>query len=558
MRFERLAAAGLALSLLTAACSGGGGDDEPSITLRAETPVTTVEPADPEPLPVDVLDDQAATLDPGIAVGDRDIVIDLTGAGAPFDRRLLGSNLPAWLGPSRDSLDFYHPAIDVAGVEVLRFPGGSWSNDYDWLACLDGLDGCFWPWAMTVADFARVMSDVDESTEFVWTIHYNGTPEEAAALVAFFNGDVDDQTVIGVDADGVDWGVEAQWAQRRVDLGFADPIGVRYWEIGNEIYGAAASAGPQCASFGWENVATCDGTEYMLGIDDQAGLVEYAAAIRAVDPASQIGAVGVAPAGAWSDFGNEVLAAADGHVDFYIVHWYGYDNSPDPASIPGRAQEAWPASMAGLREAMAGWGVPELAVAVTEYNLVSFRDGDTDAVMRTAANAFFTAETIGAMALSGVEIANHWNLFDGEDGLGTSYGLVDADSGEALPVLFGFRSWSLMGTTLRPVVGDAVTTYATSGDDGSVQIMLLNPSDDAVSLSIGLEGGSGPWEATADVMTASDLAARSVSYNGAEVASVLDLTLDPIGVGRVDGDLEHTLDPRSITVLRLTPIDPAG
>ncbi|MEM8708089.1 MAG: alpha-L-arabinofuranosidase [Actinomycetota bacterium] len=556
MRPRGVAAALVALVTLASSCGVLSDEQDPLISVGPDSPAdpTDTDPeVEPEPQPGDLLAEEAATSEVADDLGDHDLVVDLTGDGAPFDRRLLGTNLPAWLGPDHDRQDFFAAAFELAGVELLRFPGGSWSNHYAWLDCLEETDGCFWPWAMTVEDFARVITTLDDDTEFMWTVHYNGTPEEAAALVAFFNGSVDDDTPIGVDVDGFDWGTEADWARRRAELGFAEPLPIRYWEIGNEIYGAVQSAGPECASFGWEEIATCDGTEYMLGVDDQAGFGAYADAMRAVDPTIELGAVGVPVVESWGNFGNEVLAEAEGLADFYIVHWYGFDGSPDPDWIPGTAEEFWSPAMADLREAMAGWGVDDLEIAVTEYNLISFRNGDGDAVMRTAANAFFQAEMLGELAKSGVALANQWNIFDADDQLGTSYGMVDANSGAALPALFGFRAWALMGDTLRPVLGDGIAAYATTSADGSVQLLLLNPTGAPRSLSIGIEGGVGAWTATADTMRADALTDRVVTYNGSLAESVTDLHLEATPIGTVDDALAHTIEPYSITVLQLTP-----
>ncbi len=51
------------------------------------------------------------------------------------------------------------------------------------------------------------------------------------------------------------------------------PSPIRYWEVGNEVYGAVKAAGPDCASWGWEDVWTCDGTEYVKGTADHDGFL---------------------------------------------------------------------------------------------------------------------------------------------------------------------------------------------------------------------------------------------------------------------------------------------
>jgi len=64
----------------------------------------------------------------------------------------------------------------------------------------------------------------------------DGTPEEAAAWVAFCRGRIGDERAIGTDANGTDWRTVDHWARKRHDLtGILEPVNVLYWELGNEI-----------------------------------------------------------------------------------------------------------------------------------------------------------------------------------------------------------------------------------------------------------------------------------------------------------------------------------
>ena len=85
--------------------------------------------------------------------------------GRPIDRRLFGTNLPAWVGPETMADETFRAAAVDSGATVVRMPGGSWSNSYDWLACEQGGDGCFWPWAARPADFAEFISATGQGPE---------------------------------------------------------------------------------------------------------------------------------------------------------------------------------------------------------------------------------------------------------------------------------------------------------------------------------------------------------------------------------------------------------
>ena len=120
--------------------------------------------------------------------------------------------------PSWSTDEGFRELAVASGTTLLRLPGGSWSNHYDWLGCeLGDPQRCDWTWAMRPSDFLGLL----EATGLpaMWTVSINGTAEEAAAAVAFFNGDVDDDRPIGTDRNGRDWLTVGHWAQLRADHG---------------------------------------------------------------------------------------------------------------------------------------------------------------------------------------------------------------------------------------------------------------------------------------------------------------------------------------------------
>ena len=141
-----------------------------------------------------------------------EIVIDVTAPSIPFDRRLLGTNVPAWIGPERLADPDFQAATQESGVSLLRMPGGSWSNSYDWAGCEVGdADRCYFVDSARPTDFIDFMQATD--LPGMWTVSINQTAQSAAAAVAFFNGEVDDPRVIGTDRNGVDWGTVGSWAE---------------------------------------------------------------------------------------------------------------------------------------------------------------------------------------------------------------------------------------------------------------------------------------------------------------------------------------------------------
>jgi hypothetical protein len=354
--------------------------------------------------------------------------------------------------------------------------------------------------------------------------------------VAFFNGSVDDERSIGVDRNGVDWGTVGTWARLRARGGNADPQRIDLWEVGNEVFGGRPdSGGDECASFGWEEVWTCDGAEYVVGNEEHDGYLAIRAAMKAVDPAVEVGAVGVSDPSSWSDWGNEVIEGTGDALDFYVLHAYGFDSSPSGEAAVRRPAELWPdmveQARAGLRA-----GVP---LAITEYNLVSFEAGDTERAMTTAMNALFIADSIGQLAKNGVEIANQWNLGNGTTGSGTDYGMISMDDGSTFPQYEAMATWNRAGSDLFPTdVGtDDLRVYPTRHEDGRVTVLLFNLSGVEMTLQVRFVGRT-PGDAELVSVWATDPTDRAMSSR----TSTVDV---------VDGSLPTVLPPWSMNALEL-------
>jgi hypothetical protein len=454
-------------------------------------------------------------------VATTDVSINLNAPGTSIDPRILGTNIPAWLGPERFAADWFRDAVVASGATTIRMPGGSWSNRYDWLGCeLGDEERCRWPWASRPSDFVDLLVDLD--LDGVWTVSINDTAQGAAALVAFFNGSVDDATVIGVDRNGEDWRTVATWAELRREGGHPDPVGIDLWEVGNEVYGGKPeAAGTECASFGWETVWTCDGTEYMVGDDAHDGFLDIRAAMRAVDPTIEVGAVGVADPESWANWGNEVIEAAAGDLDFYVVHHYGFNRSPSVQEAVDRPAEYWPTALDVTRDLL-----PDDAVlAVTEFNLISFAAGDDEQSMTRVLNALYVADTIGQFAAHDVALANQWNLANGTLENGTDYGLVDADDGSRYPQFEAVAMWSRAGDELLEYaatesLADDVRIYPTRRPDGHLAVLVFNLGGAARALELQLSGASTVENAVVETVMADDPTATEFEHSGPVAAIV--------------------------------------
>lgn len=501
--------------------------------------------------------------------GHHTIRLNADGAAITVDPRLLGANLPAWLNPTRFNNATFRARTAASGVTVLRMPGGSWSNAYGWLSCEMGQNqanalpcgGGWESWAAKPTDFINFVKATGK--QGMWIVSNNGTPQEAAAAVAFFNAMPADATVIGVDSKGFDWKTAGHWAQLRSDHGNPQPLGIKLWSVGNELYGGTpASGGAQCLAWGWETVWSCDGTEYVNGARGYAGYTAFRSAMRAVDATIQVGAVGVTPSNDYNNWGNEVIAAAGATMDFYDIHEYGYFNPPaNYAEALAQPPSRWPTTMTDVRNAFATQaGGRAIPVGVTEYNLFSGQDNDNQQLMTRAVNALYIADTIGQMIQQGVVMANQWALANGRAGNGTEYGLLHEDNNYyRSPQYYVFSLWARFGSQLLPVTSSfnaasQLSVYGGRIDANTFTLLVINKSGQALSANLAIDSAGSSLVVTGgtvDLVSATALSDQAVLYN--QVSNPADdLNNAPaLPLNGTGSPLAYTFAANSITLLRL-------
>ncbi len=188
----------------------------------------------------------------------------------------------------------------------------------------------------------------------------------AQALVAFCNGTTDD-TPLGIDGEGRDWHTVGYWAGKRgVDAqGLPKPpFGVKYWEVGNELY-TKSEAGCTAAS------------------DYADKFNRFAKKMKEVDPTISVGAVGL-NLPTWhgdvdTDPWNEtVVKETINDLDFLVIHSYypSIQASMDYTSdswfklVMAGATQAWKHLMEIRGIIDANSPGREVGLAVTEYGFL--------------------------------------------------------------------------------------------------------------------------------------------------------------------------------------------
>lgn len=405
--------------------------------------------------------------------------------------------------------------------------------------------------------------------EALWIVNVNSTSQEAAAAVAFFNARITDTTPITVDLHGTDWYTAGHWAALRAAHGYPEPLSIRYWEFGNEVYGGKPGTGANgCQTWGWETSWTCDGGEYINGIGAGAarheGYLEFRAAMRAVDPTVQLGVAGTTDPATYNNWGAKVIAAAGSVMDFYVVHPYAYDTPPANnasgwAQVLGKPQTHWSGIRAALQPAFSLYAGGRAApLAATEYNIVSAAPYDTEQMMLRAGNALYTADSIGQMAQSDYDFGLQWDLANGTESNGTDYGLLRMDGGTTrTPAYYAFALWSRFGDTLLPVASSAnaatdLSVYAGRVNSTTVTLLVINKTSTPLTATITISGVRSLLGGTASAVTGAGPGALAVAYNGVSnpASDLSDAPPTPFATG-AGPTFTYLFAPTSVTLLTI-------
>ena len=506
-----------------------------------------------------------------------DVHIQAGGTITPIAARLLGSNIAAWNGQSTYENERFRARTASSGLSVLRMPGGSYSNNYGWLSCemrhnQPGALPCGDQWESWVArptDFINFLRAVN--IEGMWVASITGTVQEAEAAVAFFNSAITDTTTIGTDIHATNWYTAGHWARLRADHGNPLPIGIKLWGIGNEVYGSKpATGGAVCQSWGWEDMWTCDGTEYVTGkgsgANRHAGFNEFRTAMQSIDPSIQVGAIGVPVQSSWTGWGNKVIAAAGQKMDFYDIHQYAYDNPPATAAMALEDPETtWAEIKADIAAASAAnAGGRNIPIGVSEFNIFSSWNYDTGAWMTQATAGLFVADSIGQMMNNSYALANQWLLSGNTQSNGTDYGLINAENVTMTrsPQYFAYPLWARFGNSMLPLTSTLnaatqLSLYAGRAKDLVYSVMAINKTGVLITASIDFTGAPSFASAVADVVQATALSDTTVMFNGvSENALADDLSNAPSQVVTITPGTTHVTTafaPYSMTLLRITP-----
>jgi Cellulose binding domain len=443
--------------------------------------------------------------------------------------------------------------LSGAGVKVIRFPGGSESDQYNWKTNTDVVSGA--TQATSFDQYATMLSQA--GAQGMITVNY-GTGDSVGAAES------PPETGAQLAADWVRY------------ANVTHNYNIKYWEIGNEIYGngtytAQWEADRHCAS--GANPANCGPAVYAQNVK------AFITAMKAVDPTIKIGVVLVAP-GSWPDgvtsagspqpWNQTVLSALGSQIDFADVHYY--PQNPSTVTPPGPTDAGLLSDTAqisgivsNLRSAMGQYaGNSAIPISITETNSVSSNPGKQTV---SVVNALYLAQDYLGWLASGVTNIDWWQIHNnlvttGDNGsslYGTAnygdYGVLsDATCGTVgsaqvcepaadtpFPAYYGLKLLSQFIHPADTLVSatssqSLVRAYAVKAADGSLRVLLVN-DDPSNSYTVGLSySGFTPGSSTPSVAT---LAPPGTSITTAATGSATSQTIAPYSAAMI------TLQPGS-------------
>lgn len=449
------------------------------------------------------------------------------------------------------------PLVDALHPGVLRFPGGTRAMRYHFDEAIgppaqrqpqcDVFTGATDATTYGIAEFLAVAAKLGAEVTLVspWA---DGSPQRAAAMVAYANGDPASTTALGVDGDGKDWGSAGDWAKKRVVDGHAAPWGVAMLEVGNEPYSDLA-VGPQesCGRPGpfrqderWVAGAWVPTT----AADYAAQLVATAALVRAVDPHILIGAPAYSSFDGTSNAATEpgdvdrtrsgdpwderLVTSAHDAFDVFVLHPYDLGIGHTAVNLGGRLEKTV-ADLAAL--------APDKGLAITEFG--ALRGGDALMNVVLSADVVRVAITAGARM-----VLRHVLIEDTSDEPFATAATILGPGHDTTP---GYTVMQLLATTLSghtvptPEVAPDIEAMASRTSAGALAVLLLDrrldASAGATSVSVALPEGS--FHGTLHVLSGDSLDATSVTRTDHAVTA--------------RGSLSLTLPPNGVALLALTP-----
>ena len=293
-----------------------------------------------------------------------------------------------WDDQALRPVPFVVARMQEIGLSVLRYPGGSLANTYDWHKAV-GPVAARGEWHFGIDEYIATCRAIGAEPQFIVS-DYTGTPKDAGDLVEYLNT----SAVPG-----------HSWAMLRAKGGHVQPYGVRWFELGNETDNGG----------GWPR-RTFSAEQYAA----YANATIHA--MRAIDPSVKIGIIAATGKPVGDPWNPAVFRLAGPNADFVVVHKYAVgDDTTSPGDLVMRgcmaSADQYEADFQGYHALIRHALGHDLPLALTEYN-GSF-DAPTPPYRFSLGAALFSADLIRVLLepSNGILLANYWQAVNGYWGM---------------------------------------------------------------------------------------------------------------------------------------------
>jgi len=314
-------------------------------------------------------------------IGPVAVTVDQSSAGPAVTDQILGMNMASWYDPTTQGIV---PAFAAAGIKAVRWPGGSWSDDYHWKT--NSLCGGT---PNSNATFSKFVNDlaIPAGLDVALTANYGtntacngpGDPAEAGA-----------------------WAAAAQ----------AAGIHVSHFTVGNEEYGS------------WEDdkhTKKNNGATYAAAV---AGTNGYYKLIKTASPNTLVG-VDVEPG--YAPWDQDVMSGAP--YDFVEYHYYpetpGQEND---TFLVQQAAQGLTAEINTIKSELTKWGTPNTPIYVGE---IGGPYSDPGKQSWSITQGLYAGQVLGEMMNDGVSRLTWW----------IGFGNCNGNNGNDSSSLYGWQNF---------------------------------------------------------------------------------------------------------------------
>ena len=383
----------------------------------------------------------AQVADVTVTVSAPSAVMPLTGLGvgsSVYDNYLVDAAVPV--------------NLKAAGVGMVRYPGGSYADIFHW---------------QTDSTTTGQGGYIAANTGFVNWITQDVIAARASAIITVNYGSNPAGTGGADPSEAAGWVNYANLTKR---------YGVKYWEIGNEVYGNGYYTGS-----GWEcdlhynSTSGREGQDALSPAAYGSNVNLFVSAMKAVDPTIKVGAV-LTTYGYWPDasqgvspdWNANVLQQCGTNIDFVILHYYpgaGTNIIAKTSEIPTIVS-----ATRSLINTYCGDNASNVEIAVTEANGDTFTNS-------YPAECLFAADLYCSWMENGAVTIDWQELHHSPP----ATFLVSASNGGPHRPFWGALMSSLLarsGDTFESATSDnpQVRVHATLRQDGHLGLLLINES----------------------------------------------------------------------------------